>query len=46
LSEDGSRLNYEVTVTDPNTFTEPVSISTYWLDLGEPMEIYNCVADD
>lgn len=44
LSDDKRRLNYEITVTDPPTFTEPVSRSRYWVDLGEPMEIYNCIA--
>ena len=44
LSDDQRRLNYEITVTDPSTFTEPVTLPKYWVDLGEPMEIYNCVA--
>jgi hypothetical protein len=28
---DGSRLDYEMTVTDPATFTEPVVLRQYWL---------------
>ncbi|HLF11003.1 MAG TPA: DUF6152 family protein [Gammaproteobacteria bacterium] len=28
---DGSRLDYEMTVTDPMTFTEPVVLTQYWL---------------
>jgi hypothetical protein len=28
---DGSRLDYEMTVTDPATFTRPVVLSQYWL---------------
>lgn len=43
LSDDKKRLNYEIKVTDPLTFTEPVSRTKYWVDLGEPMEIYNCI---
>ena len=43
LSEDGKRLDYEVVVTDPQTFTKPVTMRLYWVDLGEPMEIYNCI---
>jgi len=37
-------LNYKLFVTDSATFTEPVTINKYWVDLGEPMETYDCVA--
>jgi hypothetical protein len=30
-SADGSRLDYEMTVTDPATFTRPVVLSQHWL---------------
>jgi hypothetical protein len=30
-SADGSRLDYEMTVTDPATFTRPVVLEQYWL---------------
>jgi hypothetical protein len=30
-SADGSRLDYEMTVTDPKTFTRPVVLTQYWL---------------
>jgi hypothetical protein len=30
-SADGSRLDYEMTVTDPATFTRPVVLRQYWL---------------
>jgi hypothetical protein len=30
-SDDGSRLDYEMTVTDPATFTRPVVLRQYWL---------------
>ena len=29
-SEDGTRLQYSLTVTDPATFTEPVTLRKYW----------------
>lgn len=29
-SEDGTRLEYSLTVTDPATFTEPVTLLKYW----------------
>jgi len=45
ISDDNKRLNSEIVVTDPVTFTEPVVVGRYWVDLGEPMEIYNCVAE-
>lgn len=45
ISDSDRRLDYEIVVTDPATFTEPVVMGRYWVDLGEPMEIYNCVAD-
>ncbi len=32
-TEDGSRLDYELTVTDPLNFTEPVISEKYWLYL-------------
>ena len=45
LSEDQSRLNYHVTVTDPATFTAPATIETYWVALGETVEPYDCKID-
>ncbi len=44
FSDDGLRLNYEIIITDSSTFTKPVTIRKYWVDLGEPMETYDCVA--
>lgn len=42
-SEDGSRLNLSMTVTDPATFTEPATISKTWLALpGARIEPYQC----
>jgi hypothetical protein len=34
-AEDGSRLDYRMTVTDPATFTEPVVLTTYWIWVPE-----------
>lgn len=42
-SVDGSRLNYEITVTDPETFTEPVEMKGVWVwRPGEQVRPYNC----
>ena len=37
LTEDQSRLNLEMTITDPFTFTEAAVVEGYWLALGEEM---------
>ena len=42
LSDDESRLDYEITATDPHTFQEPVTMSWNWLALGEKVEPYEC----
>ena len=40
---DGSRLDYEMTVTDPATFTEPVVLEQYWLWLPDVQLLpYEC----
>jgi hypothetical protein len=40
---DGSRLDYRMTVTDPATFTEPVTLSTYWIWIpGVELLPYQC----
>jgi len=44
LSQDEGRLNYRLTVTDPATFTEPVSLERYWLwRPGETIQPFECV---
>ena len=45
-SEDGSRLDYQLTVTDPNTFTEPFEVGRYWIWRPE-MQVreYDCEQD-
>ena len=42
LSEDQSRLNYLITITDPGTFTESATIAGHWLALGETLPVYDC----
>jgi Family of unknown function (DUF6152) len=42
-SADGSRLQYEITITDPATFTEPVTLTKDWLwHPGEIVRPYEC----
>ena len=42
---DGSRLDYEMTVTDPVNFTRPVVLATHWFWLPNVHLIpYNCAA--
>lgn len=43
LSNDQSRLDFEVTVTDPQTFTRPAVLRGYWLALGATIPRYDCV---
>lgn len=41
----GDRLDYEIVVTDPGTFTEPVRLAKYWLSIpGQELDAYNCGA--
>ncbi|MBH98720.1 MAG: hypothetical protein CMM56_09775 [Rhodospirillaceae bacterium] len=42
VSDDQTRLNYQLTVTDPNTFSRPAAYQRYWLALGEQIEVYDC----
>ena len=42
ISNDQSRLDYFITTTDPETFTEPATIKGHWLALGETIKPYNC----
>jgi len=40
---DGDRLDYEIVVTDPATFTEPVRMSKSWFSLtDQAFDAYNC----
>ena len=43
LSGDGANLDYTVTVTDPETFTEPVTMRKQWVwRAGETVKPYGC----
>jgi hypothetical protein len=43
LNADGSRLDYSMTVTDPATFTAPVTLSKAWeWRPGEQVRPYDC----
>jgi hypothetical protein len=42
LSEDQSRLDFEITVTDSGTFVQPAVLRGYWLALGETILRYDC----
>ncbi len=43
LSEHGSRLDYSLTVTDPANFTEPVTVSKFWVWYPEmTVEPFQC----
>ncbi len=43
VNEDGSRLNYEATITDPAIFTEPVVMTKTWAYRpGETINPYDC----
>lgn len=46
LADDGSRLDYTITVTDAANFTEPVSLSKFWLYVpGVEVKPYECAPD-
>ena len=43
VSADQTRLDYQLTVTDPATFTEPAVYDRYWLALvGASIRTYGC----
>jgi len=43
-SSDGTRLNLTMTITDSQTFTEPVELNRSWVSRpGETVKPYNCV---
>ena len=42
VSNDQTHLNYQLTVTDPNTFSEPAVYGRSWLALVEQVEVYDC----
>ena len=44
LSEDKSRMDYEVIITDPVMLTAPYTKNGVWIDIGEGMSSYDCIA--
>lgn len=43
-TDDGLRLNYELSVTDPQIFTETVNLTKYWIALdGVEIRPYECI---
>ncbi|HEX7237635.1 MAG TPA: DUF6152 family protein [Gammaproteobacteria bacterium] len=44
VSDDQSRLDYHMTITDPQTFTAPAEFGRYYLALGESLEKFECTA--
>ena len=42
VSEDQSRLDYELVMTDPVAFKVPAVFRTYYLALGEPFRAGGC----
>lgn len=47
LSDDQARLNFRVTVTDPATFTEPVTREKYWTWIpGVEIQPYECAVEE
>lgn len=42
LSEDQTRLDFDITVIDPTTFTAPAKLRGYWLALGDTIPRYDC----
>ena len=44
LSQDEERLDYRLIITDPATFTEPVTRGRHWLwRPGESIQLFECV---
>jgi hypothetical protein len=47
LSDDGLRLNYSIRAIDPETFTEPVTLTRDWVWLpGETRQPYECTIQE
>ena len=42
LSDDQGRLDYELVITDPVTFTEPATRTRTYLALDEPFDVLDC----
>jgi hypothetical protein len=46
LSEDQTRLDVEITVTDPGTFKSPATVANSWLAYGDAIRRYDCQRTD
>ncbi len=42
LSDDQTRLDFDITITDPSAFTSPAKLRGYWLALGDTIPLYDC----
>jgi len=42
VTEDETRLDYQITVTDPYAFAEPATVSGHMVAIGEAIERYDC----
>jgi hypothetical protein len=42
LSEDQTRLDVELTITDPGTFKEPAVVKNSWFAYGDVLRRYDC----
>ena len=46
MVDNGGRLDYEMTITDDYAFTEPVTLSKYWVYIPDvSVEPYECISD-
>ena len=45
VNDDQSRLDYQFTITDSETFTEPAMIEGYRLALEDTVPVYDCQTD-
>ena len=46
LLDEGDRLRYTKTIIDPETLTQPVTVSWDWIDIGEESLGFPCSAND
>ena len=48
ISENNTKLDWTATVTDPETFTEPIIMPEFHWDWipGQELKLYNCVVDE
>jgi hypothetical protein len=46
VSEDQTRLDVEITITDPGTFKEPAAVKNAWFAYGDTLSWYDCESED